>query len=227
MVDADFLVPSAAAADKPPAAGMVTWTNDDAIFSLLSRFQMIRHVSTCFKYIQETRAVWGDPGSRTRRSMLASRLSQAQQAEFAEIFQLMDTNGDGFIDLDELKRVMESIGEDEAELKNVLRGEDVAVKAGGGGGVQSSNTSRPTQMTFEDYIGLMAEAEFYHLFRDIFASLDEQKSGFVKARELDRVLCGVRDLISDDRKSVIDVDDKDMLIDYEQFSRMLLGTTLL
>ena len=72
-----------------------------------------------------------------------------------------------------------------------------------------------------------AEAEFYHLFLDIFASLDEQGSGFVKARELDRVLCGVRDLISDDRKSVIDVDDKDMLIDYEQFARMLLGTTLI
>jgi len=72
-----------------------------------------------------------------------------------------------------------------------------------------------------------AEAEFYHLFLDIFASLDEQGSGFVNARDLDRVLCGVRDLISDDRKSVIDVDDKDMLIDYEQFARMLLGTTLI
>jgi calmodulin/calcium-binding protein CML len=84
-------------------------------------------------------------------------------------------------------------------------------------------------MNYDDFMGLMAEAEFYHLFRDIFASLDENNSGYVKARELDRVLCGVRDLISDDRggnKSVIDVEDKDMLVDYEQFSRMLLGTSL-
>lgn len=65
------------------------------------------------------------------------------------------------------------------------------------------------------------------MFLDIFASLDKQDSGFVKARELDQALCGVRDLISDDRKSVIDVDDRDMLIDYEQFARMLLGTTLI
>lgn len=72
----------------------------------------------------------------------------------------------------------------------------------------------------------MAEAEFYYLFREIFAQLDKTDSGFVKAREIDRVLCGVRDLISDDRKSVIDVDDKDMLIDYEQFCRMLLGSEL-
>jgi hypothetical protein len=89
------------------------------------------------------------------------------------------------------------------------------------------NCIGPGVMTFEDYMGIMAEAEFYYLFRDIFASLDEKGSGYVKASDLDRVLCGVRDLISDDRKSVIDVDDKDMLIDYEQFSRMLLGTTLI
>jgi calmodulin/calcium-binding protein CML len=44
--------------------------------------------------------------------------------------------------------------------------------------------------------------------------------------DLDRVLCGVRDLISDDRKSIIDVEDDEMLIDYEQFSRMLLGSAL-
>jgi calmodulin/calcium-binding protein CML len=75
-------------------------------------------------------------------------------------------------------------------------------------------------------MGIMAEADFYHLFKDTFASLDKYNSGFVKASELDRVLCGMRDLISDDRKSIIDVDDKDMMIDYEQFSKMLLGTTL-
>lgn len=72
----------------------------------------------------------------------------------------------------------------------------------------------------------MAEAEFYYLFRDLFGQLDTNDSGFVKAHQLDRVLCGVRDLISDDRKSVIDVEDKDMLIDYEQFCRMLLGSDL-
>jgi calmodulin/calcium-binding protein CML len=95
-------------------------------------------------------------------------------------------------------------------------------------------------MAKQDFMGLMAEAEFYNLFRDIFSSLDQQQSGFVKAKELDRVLCGVRDLVSDNarnsnarsssrnsRKSIIDVDDDEMLIDYEKFSRMLLGSTLL
>mmetsp|Transcript_15400 Transcript_15400/g.27962 ORF Transcript_15400/g.27962 Transcript_15400/m.27962 type:complete len:81 (+) Transcript_15400:286-528(+) len=79
-------------------------------------------------------------------------------------------------------------------------------------------------MSFTEFIGIMAEAEFYHLFRDTFKAIDKQDSGYLKARDLDRVLCGMRDLISDDRKSIIDVEDEDMLIDYEQFSKMLLGT---
>jgi hypothetical protein len=38
---------------------------------------------------------------------------------------------------------------------------------------------------------------------------------------LDEVLGGVRDLISDDKTSIIDVEDKDMLVDYEQCLKML------
>ena len=81
-------------------------------------------------------------------------------------------------------------------------------------------------MTMQDFIGIMAEVEFYYLFRDVFASLDKRDAGFVKAADLDRVLSGVRDLISDDRHSIIDVEDKEMNIDYEQFTRMLLGLSL-
>lgn len=222
VVDADFLSSTTSAAST--SAGMVSWTNEDAIFSVLTRFQMIRHVSTCFQYIQKTRAVWGDAGSRNRRGLLANRLSPAQKAEFKEIFQLIDSNGDGHIELKELKRVMETIGEDDVVLRKVLQKKgDVAVEANG----SSSPGPYSAKMTYQDFLGLMAEATFYHLFLDIFSSLDDQGSGFVRAQELDRVLCGVRDLISDDRKSVIDVEDKDMLIDYEQFARMLLGTTLI
>ena len=55
-------------------------------------------------------------------------------------------------------------------------------------------------MNLQDFMGIMAEVEFYYLFRDIFASLDRRDVGFVKAADLDRILCGVRDLISDDTR---------------------------
>jgi calmodulin len=206
----------------------------DAIFSLLSRFQMIRHVSRCFRYIQESKTIlkWGDVGSRTRRNMLVQRLSQSRQQEYQDIFHIMDINKDGCIEVDELQVLMDSIGEPLLVEESMLVGASDSVETAGtnsdvGTDIDSGSCMSEGGMTYEDFMGLMAEAEFYYLFRDIFASLDVEDSGYVKAYELDRVLRGVRDLISDDRKSIIDVEDKDMLIDYEQFSRMLLGTTLL
>jgi calmodulin len=189
---------------------------DDAIFSLLNRFKMIRLVSRCFRYIVQTRAQWGDEGIRTRRGLLVSRLTVSQRTEYEDTFKLIDSSGDGTISLLELKRVMESIGDTKSddELKEMLsKGHDAM--------------DDESVLTLQDFMGIMAETEFYHLFRDIFASLDTNDTGFVKNADLQRVLNGVRDLISDDRKSIIDVEDDDMLIDYEQFSRMLLGTALI
>jgi calmodulin/calcium-binding protein CML len=150
-----------------------------------------------------------------RRSMLASKLSPAQREEFSDVFQVIDTTGDGVIELWELKRIMESIGEykTDAELVDMINKGNVAIDGN-------------QDITYQDFMGIMAEAELYHLFRDTFAALDKYNSGYVKAADLDRVLCGMRDLISDDRHSVIDVEDTEMMIDYEQFSKMLLGTAL-
>lgn len=89
----------------------------------------------------------------------------------------------------------------------------------------SSENSNP-QITYDEFLGVMAESEFLDLFNETFNALDKHNSGFVKAGDLDFVLEGMRDLISDDRKSLIDVEDMDMLINYEQFSKMLLGVTL-
>lgn len=189
---------------------------DDAIFSLLNRFKMVQLVTRCFRYIIRTRAQWGDEGIRTRRNMLVSRLTPAQRAEYRDAFRLIDKSGDGMISLLELKRVMNSIGETKSddELKEMIS------KA-------RDSIDDESVLNLTDFMGIMAETEFYHLFRDIFASMDPNDTGFVKKADLERVLCGVRDLISDDRKSIIDVEDDDMLIDYEQFTRMLLGSALI
>jgi calmodulin len=199
--------------DMPVEAG-VKVGEKDAIFTVLRRFQLIRQVSKCFDYIVETRAQWGTAGIRKRREFLVNRLRPSQLADFQETFRLIDASGDGLISLLELKRVMDSVGDvkTDEELLQIL---------------QNASLDGEQVMNGQDLEGLMAEAEFYYLFRDVFATLDTQDSGFVKASDLDRILCGVRDLISSDHKSLIDVEGDDVLIDYERFSRMLLGTTLL
>jgi hypothetical protein len=47
-------------------------------------------------------------------------------------------------------------------------------------------------------MGVMAEAEFYSLFTKIFHALDQDNPGCVRTGDLDKVLGGVRDLISND-----------------------------
>ena len=190
--------------------------DEQIIIPLLQKFRMIRHAARCFDYIMTTTPKWGDGGSQRRRSMLVSRLTAAQQEEFQAVFSIIDQSQDDEISLLELKRVMESVGEEksDAEIQAMISNS----RSGGMDGEEV--------ITRQDFMGIMAEADFYHLFKDTFASLDKYNSGFVKVSDLDRVLCGMRDLISDDRKSIIDVEDKDMMIDYDQFSKMLLGSSL-
>jgi len=185
------------------------------IFTLLIKFKLVRQAARCFEHIMRTKPRLGDVGEISRRSMLVSKLSIAQREEFRDVFLIIDSSKDGKISILELKRFMESVGsiKSEDELAEMINKSNPLVDGN-------------AEITFEEFMGVMAEAEFYYLFTDTFNTLDPKQTGYVRARDLDVALCGMRDLISDDRMSIIDIDDKDMLIDYEQFSRMLLGTNL-
>lgn len=184
---------------------------------LLMRLKLIRSITRCFDYTVKYKLKFGDPGSRRRRNILVNVLAPMQRTYIEDAFKLIDEDQSEHINLMELRRVMESVGEErsDAELLDVIEKRNFAP--------WQDNTKTITK---EDFFGLMAESETYQLFIDTFKMLDPQDSGFVRAKDLDRILCGVRDLISDDRKSIIDVEDIEMMVDYEQFSRMLLGTSL-
>jgi len=184
---------------------------------LLMRLKLIRSITRCFDYTVKYKLKFGDMGSRRRRNILVDVLAPMQRTYIEDAFNLIDEDKSEEINLRELRRVMDSVGEErtDAELLNVIEPRNYA----------------PWQddtkiITKEDFFGLMAESETYQLFIDTFEALDPKDTGFVRAKDLDRILCGVRDLISDDRKSIIDVEDRDMMVDYEQFSRMLLGSSL-
>jgi calmodulin len=200
--------------ERSMAEGAATKANEDAILSLLVRFKLLRQAARCFEYISKTSPRWGDEVVGRRRSLLVSKLTPGQQQEFKELFKLIDTSNDGVISILELKNALESIYDEQQsdeKVKEMINKADPSV---------NGNDS----ISLNDFMGVMAEAEFYYLFKETFATLDKENSGYVQAYKLDRVLCGLRDLISDDRKSIIDVEDKEMLIDYETFSRMMIGT---
>jgi Ca2+-binding EF-hand superfamily protein len=188
---------------------------NERVISLLVRFKQIRRAAKCFEYIMKTKPKFGDVGEARRRALLVSKLTKYQRSEFTELFKLIDTSGDGTISLLELRRAMESVGQEKSddELLQMINNANPQIDGN-------------TAINFTEFMGMMAEAEFYDLFMETFESLDIDKTGFVSAGDLNRVLCGVRDLVSDDRMSIIDTSDMDMQVDYETFADMLLGKPL-
>ena len=187
---------------------------NDTILTLLVRFKLLRQAARCFEYILQTSPTWGDEGEAYRRSLLVTKLTPSQQEEFKDVFKMIDTSHDGRLSVLELKEALESIYDEQQS--------DDKVK-------EMINKANPLidgniEISIDEFMGVMAEAEFYYLFKETFSALDKQNTGYVQAYKLDKVLCGLRDLISDDRKSIIDADDPEMLIDYETFSRMMIGT---
>ncbi|KAL7464874.1 hypothetical protein ACHAXS_005206 [Conticribra weissflogii] len=202
----------------PPVGDMVPLDEPKAneqVISLLLRFKQIRQAARCFDYIVKSKPKFGDAGESRRRAMLVSKLSRSQREEFGDLFRIIDRSGDGKITVMELRRAMMSIGQDRSdeELREMIN-------------YSNPDIDGNEEINYNEFMGVMAEAEFYYLFLDTFNTLDTNNNGFVSAGDLDRVLCGVRDLISDDRMSIIDVEDKDMQIDYETFADMMLGKPL-
>lgn len=192
-VDEDYVAPEV-------VSGLGMETNDRVI-SLLIRFKQIRRAAKCFEYIMKAKPNFGDAGESRRRAMLVSKLTRAQREEFADLFKIIDGSGDGIISILELRRAMESVGEgrSDEELREMINN-------------ANPNIDGNEVINFTEFMGVMAEAEFYYLFLDTFSLLDVNNTGFVSAGDLDRVLGGVRDLISDDRMSIIDTEDMDMQV---------------
>jgi len=190
---------------------------DESILELLVRFKQIRQVARCFEYVMSAEPLLGNQAEIARRSILVSKLTKSQQEDFVEVFNLADVGKTGTISLLEMRRFMESA------RKNVSDDEilEMIKKAN-----PSYDGSKFGRITLKEFMGVMAEAEFYSLFTEVFQALDTDNTGYVRAGDLDQALNGIRDLISDDHRSIIDVEDQDVQVDYEQFAKMLLGAAL-
>eukprot|EP00980_Cylindrotheca_fusiformis_P028714 scaffold22639_cov105-Cylindrotheca_fusiformis.AAC.8 len=189
---------------------------DENILDLLVRFKQIRQAARCFEYMIQNNVTWGDAGEIRRRTLLVRKLTYSQRNEFNDVFNIVDVHRRGRISLLELKKFLISAKEakTDIELTEMIH-------------LANPTMDGDTYITREEFMGVMAEAEFYNLFKETFQELDQENTGFVRAGDLDSVLGGVRDLIGDKQHtSIIDIDDKDMLVDYEQFSKMLLGAAL-
>lgn len=214
-IDEDY-VPSEDVTTSPPGEiDSLGLEANERVISMLVRFNQMKRAAKCFEYIMKSKPKFGDPGETRRRALLVSKLTRSQREEFSDLFNIIDSSRDGFISILELRRAMESVGEarSDEELYAMINN-------------ANPNIDGNAEISKSEFMGVMAEAEFYYLFLSTFETLDVNKTGYVAAGDLDRVLCGVRDLISDDRMSIIDTSDLDMQVDYETYADMLLGKPL-
>ena len=207
---------------KIPAEYAVT-QRDDCILELLVRFRQIRQAAKCFDYVMDdaNEPNWGDQGEIARRTLLVHKLTQTQREEFQTVFDLVDVHGKGRISLAEMRRFMDS-----ARLQQHKSNEELQAMMDRVNNIPYQMAEDSSTITREEFMGVMAEAEFYNLLRETFQELDPDQTGYVRAGDLDEILGGVRGLVSDNPTNIVSSEDKDVLVDYEQFSKMLLGAAL-
>ncbi|KAL3938417.1 MAG: hypothetical protein SGARI_001746 [Bacillariaceae sp.] len=218
----------------PPSYGCYPNEADERVLDLLVRFKQIRQAARCFGYIMDTKPKWNDPGmccdlrsnilvalcEIARRATLVRKLSDAQRKEFEDVFEMVDVKKSGIVSLLEMRKFMNTARQKktDAELMQMIH------RANPSYAQTAPSYAQTASITRNEFLGVMAEAEFYNLFTETFHELDREETGYVRAGDLADVLGGVQELIADETKiNLIDGDDVDMLIDYEQFSKMLLG----
>lgn len=163
----------------------VTSTKEDAdILELRVRFKQIRQVAKGFEYVMKTKPILGNEGEIARRSLLVDKLSKSQRDEFISVFRFSDTSNDNRLSMEGSRQFMESAraAKTDEELTSMIN------KARAEGGDADS-------MTLNEFLGVMAESEFYNLLTETFQTLDEANTGYVRAGDLNGVVGGVRDIV--------------------------------
>lgn len=144
-----------------------------------------------------------------------SQLTSENIAEYKDAFKLFDKDQDGFITIDELESVMNSLGQfpTKSELKEMID----EVDSDGNG-----------KIDFSEFLTMMArkmkESDVEAEYKDAFAVFDKDSDGFISAQELKEVMTSLGENPTDNYiKQLMTAADvnKDGRIDFEEFINMM------
>ncbi|CAN8270448.1 unnamed protein product [Cochlearia groenlandica] len=146
-------------------------------------------------------------------------LSQEQIMEFKEAFCLFDKNGDGCITADELANVIRSLDQNptEQELQDMI----TEIDSDGNGTIE-----------FSEFLNLMAyhiqESDVNEELTEAFKVFDKDQNGYISASELRHVMINLGEKLTDEEvnQMIKEADlDGDGQVNYDEFVRMMMGTT--
>ncbi|KAI8991525.1 hypothetical protein BDF20DRAFT_47748 [Mycotypha africana] len=152
------------------------------------------------------------PISRRRQnSNVFAIFDKAQVMEFKDAFSIMDTNGDGLVDIDDLKVTFERLGQHATteEIESMM-----------------GDVSGPINFTV--FLTLMAdklaETDTENVILKAFSAFDDNRNGKIDAKYLRECLTTMGDRFTDDEIDILfkgSVIDEDGNFNYREFVRIL------
>ena len=201
------------------------------VFDSLSVMQRLRLVRSCVRAFEQAASRtpnYGDANEIAYRQNLVQQLTYHQRLEFEQTFSLLDRNEDGAITIDELRNLMGAFGREDLRDHDLS---DMLNKA-------NPNIDGNEVLGKNDFLALMAQAEFSAMFLETFKLLDPHSLGFLEADQLWKVLDTLLAVdVSDDKRSFNSFKlnyhyladsfglDGDGHIDYAAFVKILLSSS--
>lgn len=144
-------------------------------------------------------------------------LRDEQIKEFREAFALFDKNGDGAIVVDELSKVMHSLGQNptRAELNDMIHEVDV---------------DHNGAISFPEFLVMMErkrkDTDSEDEIREAFKVFDKDQNRFINHTELRSVMTNLGEKLTTEEvdEMIREVDlDQNRLVDFEEFKKMMMS----
>ena len=165
--------PAASPPVEAPAGALAAKYAKAGGLSLMQRLRLVRSVVRAFDQAAKRSPKWGNPAEKAYRAGLVAQLTDYQRDEFLDTFKILDRDCDGTIGPKDLAALMSAVGRDlgEDELVSVINKANPEVE-------------NNKDITAEDFLALMAQAEYSAMFLEAFALLDPYGHGWVESEQL-------------------------------------------
>ncbi|MBA0736411.1 hypothetical protein Gogos_009967 [Gossypium gossypioides] len=157
---------------------------------------------------------------------MADTLTDDQVAEFREVFCLIDKDSDGFISMEELASVIQTLLQASLDDANPIKEDQnmmmmMVIN-------EADDIERKGKIDFEDFVNIMArkmQENVVDELKEAFKVFDRDQDGFISANELRQVMMnmGERLTMEEAEQMIREADlDGDGVVSFDEFARMMM-----